>query len=186
VGVRRESAVRSAFYSDSDAGDGPSAPRMPSRLGPSITTAIGPGFFVWTLDHVSVKAPWWSHVTVVRYMYSKDVHSVERNVRVVGLTPRLTPLTQSLDLWLRAPRHVPLTSLVASTSKTLVCSTSCLGGRRPSNGLPKRGRGAPLKTARRKRAARSDADSLGRSVGLGGQTGVNSSASKNQQLLLKC
>ena len=66
VGVRRESAVRSAFYSDSD---GPSAPRMPSRLGPSITTAIGPGFFVWTLDHVSVKAPWWSHVTVVRYMY---------------------------------------------------------------------------------------------------------------------
>ena len=44
------------------------------------------------------------------------------------------------------------TSLVASTSKTLVCCTSCLGGRRPSNGLPKSGRGAPLKTARRNQA----------------------------------
>ena len=65
----------------------------------------------------------------------------------MGSTHTLTVSARSVAL-----AKCAATSLVASTSKTLVCCTSCLGGRRPSNGLPKSGRGAPLKTARRNQA----------------------------------
>jgi hypothetical protein len=105
VGVRRESAVRSAFSTPTR--DGPSHALAPRPFDNDSNWAW---FLVWTLDHVSVKAPWWSHVTVVRYMYrtkctccrthtnTHTTHSMARSVATCAASrPSNVPRRQHVE-----------------------------------------------------------------------------------------